>query len=187
MPNSAPVVDDTTATADAYNDLRKDIFEDHVHDENNLVDHGDLTETGGPIDGTYLTHTKLTKHVQGAGVSLDPDDPGGSAGVHGLPVDAFVMGTRKGAGYTWVLGRNFTDLHDWATQYCSSNISFGLTFTDDPYIVICSWQAPDNRACAIVLTDVDESDFNVRINVENTTGDEQKTVYFNWMAVGVPA
>lgn len=186
MASSAPVVEDVTATAAQYNALREDVLEVHDHSEINVVDHGDLSEVGGAIDGTYLTHGKLSKHVQGAGASLDPDDPGGSSGVHGLGADSFVLGTRDSAGKVFVVGTAATDDYIWPDiQTMIASIPFGVTFTDIPAIFICPWQVADNRACGWCLSYRHAAEFNVRFYVQDKR--EEATVHFTWIAYGVVA
>jgi hypothetical protein len=184
MAQSSPVVDDTNINAAQYNKLREDVLEVHCHDQVNLVEHGFLTEvTGFPIPGTYLTHAILNQHVQGEGMSTEPDNPGGEAGVHGLPFDAFILGTRQGAGIEFVIGRNITNAFNDGCQYCIPRISFGVVFTEPPKMIVCAWEVHDNRACAVSVDSVSEYDFQIRLLVTNYN--EELATYFNWLAIGV--
>jgi len=96
---SSSISDTDTALASQYNNLRLDIFDQtsgHDHagtaTSGKKVSHANLVD--GLIPNTYLTHAQLTKHVQGAGTSETPDNPGGALGVHGLASDIYVPGSQ---------------------------------------------------------------------------------------------
>jgi len=96
---STNVADGEDILAAQYNNLRLDVLDPttgHDHDGTSTggkkVDHGDLLDTNA-ISGTYITHAKLNKHMQGTGTSADPDATGGAQGVHGLASAVYVQGS----------------------------------------------------------------------------------------------
>ena len=87
----APGID---ITADQFNKLREDLLTNHDHssDMGGVIDHKDLKETKA-MSGMAHMHEDLDVHVNGGGPGpTDIDNPGGSAGVHGLHPSVYVPG-----------------------------------------------------------------------------------------------
>ena len=177
-----------------YNNLRSDLLTEHDHTtgKGDVVSHGSLSD--GVIispTNTRLTHEQLNIHVQGAGVSATPDDPGGSQGVHGLPPTAYITGCLTAA-LVLVIGQNTTD--DTVAivggggevdQTTTAPVSFGSTFTAAPCVIVTCRDTEATRVSAYGAT---TTGFYPRIGFSagaKATG--QYSASFDWFAVGVLA
>lgn len=176
-------------TADQMNRLRDDllIHHDHSSGKGGTVGHGNTEDAA--IDDTYLTHVNLNKHVQGTGVvEGGPDNPGGSAGVHGLGTTSYVWGNTKrqlvcqiGTGTT---DRGGDEDDDPLSQ--RGRGTFGTAFAEPPELV---WCLPNvgQAACVSVYQRLATS-FAVRFRFrdESTYSDgNQHNIPFLWIAFGV--
>lgn len=128
---SSSVSDTDDALAAQYNNLRLDIFDQtggHDHDGTSSggkkVAHGDLVDDIA-IPNTYLKHTTLSKHVQAAGTSTDPDNPGGDKGVHGLAAGTFVAGA---------LNSKFAMQGGAKAAATSGTVTFATAFSSVPFV-----------------------------------------------------
>ena len=166
-----------------YNNLRADVLaHNHSTGEGGAVDHGDLTD--GVISGTYLDHDHLNTHVQGAGTSADPDDPGGDQGVHGLPESGYVAGS-LGAQLVVQVGTGTTDstsaiTGSYVDQY--EDITFPTEYDSAPKVFIVTTEATSAR---IAVDDVATTGFRALLGFpfgDAATG--QESCEFMWIAVG---
>jgi len=170
-----------------YNNLRADLLTEHDHSagKGGTVSHGNLSD--GAITGTYLTHEQLNKHVQGAGTSTEPDDPGGSQGVHGLPSTAYVMGC-VGAQLIMQHGTAVTDdtvvvSGEYVDQIY--NATFPVAFGATPTVYITP---QDSNSARIGATNITTSGFTALIGFPfgaKATGQYGAT--FSWTGIGEPA
>ena len=123
-------------TADQFNRLREDLFKIHDHSSGygNAVAHSDLTDEILP--GTFLNHEYLNQHVQGSGTSSAPDNPGGSAGVHGLASTQYVLGIRPHQ-LLWQYGTGTTNRWDDLYQQRGRG-TFPVAYAEAPLVWCCS-------------------------------------------------
>jgi len=161
---------------------------DHSTGKGGIVSHGDTSD--GVISGTYLDHDALNTHVQGAGTSASPDDPGGSQGVHGLISTAYVMGILTGQ-YTMQVGTGTTD---GATEINGSGyydqteeITYPSAFSSDPAIFIVPLDS--NSARVGVTLAGGEADYTAKFKalVGFPSGSKATGAYaaeFMWVAIG---
>ena len=172
---STSLSDGDDALAAQYNNLRLDIFDytsGHDHDGTSSggkkVDHADLVD-GGAIPNTYLTHAKLTKHVQGTGTSSDPDADGGGSGVHGLASGVQVAGA-LGSQLVIQAGKD-------SSGGTSGSVTFPTAFSNVP-VVVATPATPTSTY----------GEWDVRINTITTTGfvwyASNSVVAVHWAAFG---
>lgn len=170
-----------------YNNLRSDLLTEHDHStgKGGTVSHGDLSD--GVISGTYTDHDAINTHVQGTGTSSDPDDPGGSQGVHGLPSTAYVMGClssqlvmQSGTGTTdstLVVDGSYVDQYE--------DITFPAAFSGTPKVFVMS---NDSNSARIGATSITTSGFRALIGFPfGSKATSQYSAQFMWIAVGVLA
>jgi hypothetical protein len=188
MPYSTNVADGDDTLASQYNNLRKDIYDTidgHDHGgtatSGKKVAHGDLVDDAA-IQNTYLTHAKITKHVQGTGTSSDPDDPGGSQGVHGLASSCYVMGSPTGQQVIqWGQDTfNSQSPGNWGAK----DVTFPTTFSSTPIVFLTFAQArvdgSDGQGGILYVEDsVTATGFTAVTKLEPF-----RTAKFNWMAIG---
>lgn len=166
---SSPVATGQKVLALQYNNLRKDLLVNHTHTdaggEGGVISHEDLTD--GAVSGTGITHENIDKHVTGDLPGTFADNPGGSAGVHGLVAAAFVGGTagmvtqgEDGTatlvpGQLVVVAGHYTP----ATNKEEHTISFGMTFTSPPSVVVSpvsGVHGPGDYSACLKTISVDE-------------------------------
>lgn len=195
---STAVADQEDTLAAQYNNLRLDMLDPtagHNHDGTSTggrkIDHGDLLDTNA-IAGTYLTHAKLNKHVQGTGTSADPDATGGAQGVHSLPAAAYVIGALPGTtqeggasggqlvaqwGINWVAAA--AGGPTWFDSRC--NVEFAREFDSVPIVFVTDTKLEGSTEvkCSSVTTRGFQAGFGY-----GSLGTQARTTVFNWIALG---
>jgi len=186
---STNVADQEDTLAAQYNNLRLDVLDPtagHNHDGTTTggrkIDHGDLLDTNY-IAGTYLTHAKITKHVQGAGTSEDPDDPGGTSGIHGLEENVHCVGSPEGAGISIQYGHGMTDSFTgggWGDQY--KIVYFEHVFSEIPEIFVCGRGGSSPHVNADQIT---TSQARIRLSYNTLAlGTRQSSQPYAYLAIG---
>lgn len=189
MPYSTNVADGEDTLATQYNNLRKDVYDvidghDHggTSTSGKKVAHEDLVD--GAIANTYLTHDKINKHVQGAGTSSDPDSPGGSQGVHGIPSGCHVIGSPVGQ-YMLQWGQDTFIDQGGSHPYGACDVTFTAgAFSSPPLVWLTFAQekvdgADGQGGILYVETGVTTNGFTAITKLEPF-----KSAAFNWLAIG---
>ena len=192
---SSPVADGQVAQASQYNNLLHDLLYEHAHSG---PGDGPPVEHGGCVDGditdpanTYHTHLNLKVHMIGATGTEFVDDPGGKAGVHGLPDWADVMGSRNGQ-LVIQMGQANTDASttqgDYEIQTLTTAISFGDAFenvANNPKIFITVLD-PMPAAVAIDSANYSNAGFKPLIwfPFPDSKSKAQYAASFLWVAIG---
>ena len=184
--DSTLLADGQVADITQYNNLRHDILNGHNHSAGfgAQVSHGDLGD--GIISGTYLSHGRINQHIQGSGTESEPDDPGGSLGVHGLHSSVYVMGSyptqmtmQKGSGTTDnVTQIGSTDFYD---RY--EDITFPTPFDSAPVVMVtCN----DSDSARTGVTNVTTAGFRALLGFQTGSKSEGGDwgAAFHWFAVG---
>ena len=196
---SSPVAAGQDVLAIQYNNLRKDLVDNHTHTdaggEGGVISHGDLTD--GAVGGTGITHENIDKHITGDLPGVFADDPGGNAGVHGLVASAYIAGVAgtvaqaQGdpagptltAGQLVIVAGTFT-LTTWSEE---ETIDFGITFSTAPIVVCCPMTASKTAGDWFAhpeLGEITTTDFKVRLwCTDRVTVVPQ----VSWIAIGVKA
>ena len=171
-------------TADQFNRLREDLFKIHNHEQGppnygGAVAHSDLTDEILP--GTFLTHALLSAHVQGTGTGAAPDNPGGSAGVHGLASSQYVLGIRPHQ-LLFQYGTGTTDRFDDLYQQRGRG-TFPIAYVEAPLVWCCSI----SEATVATVYQRLPTSFAVRFRYYYTSVyfDALTPTQFNWIALGV--
>jgi hypothetical protein len=175
-------------TADQFNRLRDDLMKHHDHstDHGGQISHADLVD--GVIDGTYLSHALLNKHVQGAGIRPTPDNPGGAQGVHGLDGSgAYVAGITKRQ-LMCQIGSGTTDKGGTADDELEQRGrgTFGLAFAEPPAVVLALNTV--GYAASTTVYQVLNTSFAVKfrfITGSTYSDGSQHNIPFVWLALGV--
>lgn len=182
---SAEVDDSDDALAEDYNHLWWDLWFGHKHGHSAAdIDHGDLKEESKELAGTYLTHKKLSLHVQQDGTSTDPDSTGGSEGVHGLGAGEHVVGVRTRQ-LLVQSGNARANLHGPRGLRC--RIYYPRPYKEQPRLLLCVYATADGPImCWHASVDTFWSNFQPQLYPIGRTfqDDFPEWIDFHWIAWG---
>jgi len=179
---------DTILAAD-YNKLRNDLLVNHDHSsgQGGTPDHKDLTETD-EMSGMGHMHEDIDSHLLGGGAGPNAiDNPGGTAGVHGLATSGYVagvMGYKYNTSFTAAQMVMQCGYQTWdTTQYGSKTVTFGGGgFSAVPYVVAVPYKGSplNSETMSLAITAVGTTSFTVKNTFHIING-------FYWIAMGTKA